>query len=298
MVHQHKTRRGVKPRQWLTVLYLGTLIVSAMTFVAPAAGQSSSDAKFSPREYQGVVEPVRKYVFSARFDGLLNKINFAQGQIVKKGDVVLEFLPAAKRLNLEMKRAQRQRAEAELHGAENTLRRFQILGKKDAIPTARINDAQVARDIAAAKLAEARSAEHIAELIVANMQLRAPFTGIMSPPFVPVGTFMDLDSRTSRPLAEIVQLDPIRVVGKVPYDVFLERRGALKDDQTAMQRAEWSLILPDGETYPYSGRPTSGDYEVDRATQTISVWAEFPNPDFVLRPGLKVKIQSRIGSKK
>lgn len=287
---------NLSPRH-VTAFYLATLIVSGMISCSASVAQNSSDSKSPLREYQGVVEPIRKFVFSARFDGLLSKINFKQGQIVKNGDIVFEFMPTAKQLNLEMKRAQRKRAEAELRGAEKTLRRYQILGKTNAVPTARIDDAEVSRDIASAKLDEARSAERTAELIVANMQLRAPFTGSMSPPFVPEGTFMDLDSRTSRPLAEIVQLDPIRVVGKVPYGVFLERRGALMDDQAAMRQANWSLILPDGEIYPHTGHPTSGDYEVDRTTQTIDVWAEFPNPDFLLRPGLKVTIQSRIGSK-
>jgi multidrug efflux pump subunit AcrA (membrane-fusion protein) len=200
-------------------------------------------------------------------------------------------------LALERSRAQRLRAEAENRNAENVLGRFQKLGKTDSIPKNHIEDAEVSRDIAAAKLKEARTNEKLAELVLNNMQLRAPFTGIMSPPFVAVGTFMDHDSRTSKPLAEIVQMDPIWVVAKVPYNVYLERRLAAKSEKETLERAPWTLVLPSGDIYPHTGRLISADYELDRETQTLATWAEFPNPDFLLRPGLKVTVQSRIGNK-
>ena len=177
------------------------------------------------------------------------------------------------------------------------LERYRKLGKTDSIARNRIEDAEVARDISAAKLEEARTNEKLAEIVLSHMQLRAPFTGIMSPPFVSVGTFMDLDSRTNKPLAEIVQMDPIWVVAKVPYNLFLERRLAAKSEKETLERATWTLVLPSGEIYPYPGRLISADYELDWDTQTLATWAEFPNPDFLLRPGLKVTVQSRIRDK-
>ncbi len=270
------------------------LTLLALVPSAPGTAQQSSPSIQALRDYRGAVEPIRKFVFSARCDGLLSKIGFIPGQIVNEGDPVIEFRTTEKQLDLDRKRALRQRADAELRGAETTLERFRKLGQTNAISTGQIKDAEVARDVAATKLEEARANEKEAELIVGDMQLRAPFAGIMSAPYVSIGTYIDLDARTSRPLAEIIQLDPIWVVYKVPFAVYYERRKAMASDTEVLQRLDLSLVFPNGEVYPHKGRVTFIDYQVDQATQAIAVRAEFPNSDYLLRPGLEVTIQSRI----
>jgi membrane fusion protein (multidrug efflux system) len=45
------------------------------------------------------------------------------------------------------------------------------------------------------------------------------------------------------------------------------------------------LILPTGSTYKQSGRVAFADNQVDPATGTISIYADFPNPDRLLLPG-------------
>jgi len=280
-----------------TICHAVAIAILATAFSGTAAAQQKPDQNSTLREYQGTVEAVQKFVFSARFDGLLSKINFEPGQVVEKGEIVLEFAPTARMLALERSRAQRLSAEAEHRNAEMVLERYRKLGKTDSIARNRIEDAEVARDVSAAKLQEARANEKLAEVVLSQMQLQAPFKGIMSPPFVPVGTFLDLQSRTTKPLAEIVQMDPIRVVARVPYNVFLERRLAAKSEKETLERATWTLVLPSGDIYPHPGRLISADYELDRDTQTLATWAEFPNPDYLLRPGLKVKVQSRLRDK-
>jgi len=54
------------------------------------------------------------------------------------------------------------------------------------------------------------------------------------------------------------------------------------------------LILPNGETYKQTGRIIGGADRFDEATQTIKTIAAFPNPDYFLRPGLKVRLRSTI----
>jgi membrane fusion protein (multidrug efflux system) len=45
------------------------------------------------------------------------------------------------------------------------------------------------------------------------------------------------------------------------------------------------LILADGTTFPHKGRVIIADRAVDLATGTLSLIAEFPNPEMLLRPG-------------
>ena len=64
-------------------------------------------------------------------------------------------------------------------------------------------------------------------------------------------------------------------------------------EQTSEQR-KFGLVLPTGDNHPYKGRVVAGAYAFDPATQTTDVTVEFPNPDFLLQPGLIVTPQSSV----
>jgi multidrug efflux pump subunit AcrA (membrane-fusion protein) len=95
-------------------------------------------------------------------------------------------------------------------------------------------------------------------------------------------------------MAVITQLDPIHVIGQAPYGTYVKRREILKTDEGTVAGLEFTLVLPNGETYPHKGRIVSGGSEFDPATQTIAVAVEFANPSYLLRPGLNVTLQSAL----
>ena len=95
-------------------------------------------------------------------------------------------------------------------------------------------------------------------------------------------------------MAIITQLDPIQVVGEVPYDIYAARQKMFPTDEDLIEGLALSIILPNGEVYPYEGKAVSGGYKFEEDSQKITVWVEFPNPDLLLRPGLKVGIQSKV----
>jgi membrane fusion protein (multidrug efflux system) len=97
-------------------------------------------------------------------------------------------------------------------------------------------------------------------------------------------------------LAEISQLDPIMVSFLVPY---AERQRAFENAGTSVaaevfQRATISLELPSGRTYAHVGQVEHSLAVIDQATDMLTLWAVFPNPDNVLIPGLKVRVISRL----
>jgi hypothetical protein len=55
-----------------------------------------------------------------------------------------------------------------------------------------------------------------------------------------------------------------------------------------------ATAAPTGDKYPHKGRLVAGTYEFDPQTQTTEVTVEFPNPDYLLRPGLDVTLQSSL----
>jgi hypothetical protein len=66
---------------------------------------------------------------------------------------------------------------------------------------------------------------------------------------------------------------------------------------TIAAKREFGLILPTGDKYPQISQLVAGAYEFDPATQTTEITIEFPSPDYPLRPGLNVPLQSSIRAK-
>jgi multidrug efflux pump subunit AcrA (membrane-fusion protein) len=127
-----------------------------------------------------------------------------------------------------------------------------------------------------------------------NMKLYAPISGIISRSFVAEGAFITKEAHEQSSMALITQLNPIRVLYELPFDVYAQTVEIFKDAEHANQQREISLILPNGDKFPHIGRIVTGSNEFNREKQTIDILAEFPNPTYLLRPGLSVTVQTKI----
>jgi len=167
-------------KQALTMRELLSLVSafgSIFVGMAPLAAQQRPDPASEITEFKGTVVAAREAEISPRFDGLLRRIHFSPGQVVEEGDLLFEFEPAGKQLILDADRAKRQRAEAQLRGAEVKLKNNEPLRGKNVISEMAFLELQVARDIAAANAEEARAHERGAEIALKEMNLYAPFKG-------------------------------------------------------------------------------------------------------------------------
>jgi RND family efflux transporter MFP subunit len=272
------------------VLALIAALGSAL--VPPAAAQSRPGRGSNVLEFQGTVVSARTVEIAPSFDGLLDKIHFFPGQPVEKGALLFEFRPTEKELFVERGRAQLQRAEAQLRLADVTLKNKQTLHKRNVVSDQDVLEAEVARDIAAANAAEARTSLRMAELTLKEMKLFSPITGLISRSFVKEGAYLTKVVREESRMAQITQVDPIQVLGEAPFDVYFQIREVRKTDEQVIERLEFSLILPNGERFPHVGKIVAGGYEFNLETQKIEILLEFPNPDYLLRPGLTVTLQS------
>ena len=149
---------------------------------------------------------------------------------------------------------------------------------------------------AAARVDEARANVGLAETDLMNMKLYAPISGVISRPLIKEGAYITKEARDKR-LTTIVQLDPIHVIGQAPADKYLQRGEILKSPEEAAERREYSMMLPTGDKYPLKGHLVAGTFEFNPTTQTTEVVIEFPNPDYLLRPGLNVTLQSSMRAK-
>jgi hypothetical protein len=108
-------------------------------------------------------------------------------------------------------------------------------------------------------------------------------------------------ARDQSRMATIIQLNPIQVVGEVPFEAYLQRRELLENPANyieshdkAIPQLEFTIILSNGEKYAHTGRRVAGTAEFNAETQVMAVVVEFANPEFLLRPGLNVTLRSSM----
>jgi RND family efflux transporter MFP subunit len=278
------------------LLLVTTVSVSAFfsSSMISARAQISTERGAEDREFHGTIVPARTAEISPRYNGLLSKIHFIPGQFVEEGNLLFEFRTNDQELAVEIDQSKLQRAEADLRMAELTFKNKQHLHAKKIVSEPETLQAEASRDIAAANVAEARLTLQLSQSTLKNMKLYAPISGIISRSLVAEGAFITKEARGQSSMALITQLNPIRVIYELPFDIYAQTVEIFKNTEQANQQREISLILPNGDKFPYIGRIVTGSNEFNRERQTIDILAEFPNPTYLLRPGLSVTVQTKI----
>ena len=240
-------------------------------------------------DFTGQFEARESVEIRARVSGYLESVNFTDGQIVKKGDLLFVIEPKPFELALQTAKAQLSQAAAQLQLAEAQLSRTAELRKND-YATKETYDERVSQvSIATAARDSAEAAVDQAQLNLDYTRVTAPVSGRMGRHEVSVGNLVmgGITGNTTL-LTTIVSLDPIwltfnvsegdgmtykRLVEKgeikSPRDNPIEVQGQLMDEK------EWSL----------KGAIDFVDNQYDRSSGTIRVRAAFPNPDLFITPG-------------
>jgi RND family efflux transporter MFP subunit len=285
-----KTVRDIFPRPVFGSLRLQVLVVACCLATQPVKAQAPAGS--TAYEIKGTVKAVREAEIAARVDGRLVHINFTAGQIVKEGDLLFEFDMRYRQISLAAAQAKQKLTEAQLQLSELKLKNTETLRARNVSSDMQFMEAQAQRDVAAAGTDEAKANVQAAQLQLDEMKLFAPIDGVISEPFVREGAYLTLEALGQNRLAVIFQLNPIQVVGEIPFNDYLQRRETFDGGREASKMLEYTLVLPNGEKYSHKGRLVAGTGEFNPATQVMAIAIEFENPEFLLRPGLKVTLQS------
>lgn len=231
--------------------------------------------------FVGRVEAIKKVDVRARVQGFLEKRLFTEGQDVKEGDSLFLIERAQYEAQVDQAKADLARAEAEAANTGLQLRRAQELLRTNNIPAATVDERAAADRKAQAGVLEAKAALRQAEINLSYTEINAAITGRIGRSRFSVGNLVGPDSGV---LATIVSQDPMYVTFPVSSREVLEfRRHSLQEG--APPKVVAHITLPDGRPYPHDGTLDFIDVQVSRETDTITVRAEFPNPDRLLVDG-------------
>lgn len=245
-------------------------------------------------ESTGTTAAVNSGNLVARVQGFVQEIKYADGDKVKKGDVLFIIEPEPYRQKLLQAQAAEAGAKAELLKSEAEYQRQSILQSKDVSTQANYDKALAQRDSDKATLEQAKSNTKQAEINLSYTQVTAPYDGTVTARQVSLG---DLVGSSSSPtvLATIVQLDPIYVNFSVnERDVVRIRAGFAKRGEAIADlkgKVPVEVGLQTETGYPHRAVLDYVDPTIDSSTGTIGVRALFDNPKSVMLPGYFVRVR-------
>lgn len=219
--------------------------------------------------------------------GIIKARLFKEGSLVKAGDVLYQIDPAPYIAARDQARATLQNAEAALEAARLKSQRYDELLAIQGVSEQDADDARTAYRQVLATIAEDRAALETASINLGYTKVRAPITGRIGISSTTPGALVTAGQATA--MATIRSLDPIYVDVTQSSASLLKLRRMLKDGGVHAASTEVQLKLEDGSTYPLKGTLQFAEVAVDQATGSVTLRAEFPNPDGLLLPGMYVR---------
>ena len=236
----------------------------------------------------GTVTPLATVKVRPQVSGVLEKVLFKEGQMVRAGELLATLDARQFELALAQATGQRQRDMAQLESAKVTLARFQTLLSQDSIARQEVDSqSALVRQLEGTVMVN-NAAVGVAQLNLSYTRITAPISGRVGLRTVDVGN--TVSSSDANGVAVITQIMPVDVVFAVPQDRIGDVLGAGKTDMQvlAMDRTRTGTLG--------SGVFSSLDNQVDTTTGTVKAKARFANADSALFANQFVNIQLRIRS--
>jgi multidrug efflux system membrane fusion protein len=221
----------------------------------------------------------------SQVNGLLQSVNFKEGQEVKQGDVLAQVDPRPFEAALLQAQGTLARDQALLANARADLKRYQDVAPQGLIPeqTLATQKALVAQYEGTLKSDQGQI--DTAKLNLGYARIVAPLDGRVGLRAVDPGNTIT----TSDTLVTITQLKPIDVLFTIPEDNLPDLVKHMNDASLKVD-----ALSRDKSTQLASGTLASLDNQIDTATGTVKAKAEFANADESLFPNQFVNVRVHL----
>ncbi|NVO06048.1 MAG: efflux RND transporter periplasmic adaptor subunit [Rhodoferax sp.] len=231
-------------------------------------------------------------VVRAQVSGVLQRIQFQEGQQVKAGQLLAQIDPRAFAASASQAEGALARDSAQLENAKVDLARYKDLLAKDAAPKQQLDtQAALVRQLEGTVKVD-QGALDSAKLQLSYTQVLAPISGRVGLKQVDLGNVVQPSDANG--LVSIAQTRPIALVFAIPASQVPLLQALLAAKQVLPVQA-WDKS---GTRQLATGRVATIDNAIDAATDTIKVKALFPNIDDALFPNQSVGVRLQLDTLK
>ena len=293
----------------LRTVSLGAMLALSVAVIAGCSSQADENAQMPPAEvsaapvlikqisqwddFSGRVQAVENVDLRPRVSGYIDRVNYAEGQEVKKGEVLFTIDSRSYRAELARAQADLARARSQLELGRSEAARAKRLSELQAISTESYEQRRSAAAEAQANVQAAQAAVDAARLNLEFTQVRAPITGRAGRALVTAGNLVSAGDSASV-LTTLVSLDKMHVHFDTDERTFLHyaelaRKGERPSENGAGVPVQVGLVGEEG--FPHTGTVDFLDNQVDPNTGTIRARALLDNASRKFTPGLFARVR-------
>jgi RND family efflux transporter MFP subunit len=245
--------------------------------------------------YNGWIDAVETVQVRSRVRGHIYKVDFTDGQMVKKDQVLFELDPRPFEADVGRVQEQLKVYQAQLVAAQKEAARLQDLQSKGGSSQSQVDKAVADVGSLQAQIEATKQEITSQELNLEYSKVTAPIAGRVGKAEMTVGNLVNAGG--SEPvLTTIVSVDPVYVYFSVDERSmlrYMERRKATTGPRTGDLKASqlpFVFALESETGFPHDGKIDFVDNQVDKTTGTILARGAVPNPNGLFVAGARARI--------
>jgi multidrug efflux system membrane fusion protein len=238
-------------------------------------------------EFNGRISAVNAVEIRSRVTGYIDKVNYREGDEVRRGDLLFTIDQRPYRAALASASARLARAQALIFTAKDRKERGVSLHKSRVISEEEAVDRSNSYEKAQAEVLEAEAALDLAKLNLAFSEVRAPIDGKVGQAKLTEGNLAVADQTS---LTTVVSQDKVYVDFDPDERSFLRYAAQARDTRTSISNLLVKVGLANDEGFPHSAKLSFLNNEVDSATGSIRLRALLENKDRIFTPGLYARV--------
>lgn len=234
--------------------------------------------------FSGRLEAIERVEIRSRVAGAVQQIQFREGALVNKGDLLVRIDPSLYAAEVDRAQAQLSAARARVVFTKADVERSQQLSSS-SITQREVDNRLNAYREAEANLRSAEAALKTAELNLSYTEISAPVSGRVGKVEITVGNLIAAGPNSPL-LTTLVSVNPIYASFNADEQVVTRALKTLADENTpgAIERIPVEMTTVAGGA-PVKGKMQFIDNQVDPRSGTVRVRAVFDNADGRLMPG-------------
>jgi RND family efflux transporter MFP subunit len=251
-------------------------------------------------DFTGRTAAVESVQLRARVGGYLQKVEYKEGDDVKKDQVLFRIDPRPYQAEMDQAQARVKSAQAQLTQAASEYERNRRLRAMTpgAVSLEDVEKSLRTRDVAAASLEAARANVTLKQLNLDFTNVLSPIDGRADKADTTLGNLVSANLNDATILTNVVRLDPMYAYFDVDELTMLRIVKMIQDGKMPAREEkapEVQMGLGLGTDYPLRGTIDFVSNHINPSTGAISVRGTFPNKDRFLRPGLFVRVRVPLG---